>query len=155
MNRITRNSSAAFLKVAFAGVALAAAVLPGTALADDQDVIDYRQHAMKTLGEEVAVLAMMAQNKVPGDSFAVHAQILANAAATVKSAFTPKVAGGKAKAEVWANWGDFAKRLDALAASTADLARTAQQGGIASAAPKMQAALTCKSCHDIYRNDQK
>lgn len=132
-------------------VLAAAAILPGIAFADDQDVVDYRQHAMKTLGEQVAAMGMMAQNKIPGDNFAVHAEILANAAATAKSAFTPKVAGGKAKPEVWAKWDDFAKRLDALAASAADLAKTAQQGGMAAAAPKMQAALaTCKSCHDTY-----
>lgn len=132
---------------------LTMALLSGRALADDQDVIDYRQHAMKTLGEQVAAMAMMAQNKVPADNFAVHAQILANAAAMTKSAFTPKVAGGKAKPEVWAKWDDFAKRLDALAASTADLAKTAQQGGMAAAAPKMQAALAnCKACHDTYHD---
>jgi len=152
----SRNSTAARLTMTFAGAALAAVtILPGKALADDQDVIDYRQHAMKTMGEQVAAMAMMAENKVPGDNFAVHAQILADVAAMAKSAFTPKVVGGKAKAEVWANWDDFAKRLDALAASTADLAKTAQQGGVAAAAPKMQAALTCKGCHDTYRDDKK
>jgi cytochrome c556 len=149
-------SAAARRQAAFAGAALAAmTLLPARALADDQDVIDYRQHAMTTMGEQVAAMALMAQNKVPGDNFAVHARILANVAAMAKSAFAPKVLGGKAKPEVWANWDDFAKRLDALAASTADLATAAQQGGIAAAAPKMQAALTCKSCHDTYRDSKK
>jgi cytochrome c556 len=129
------------------------ALLSGKAFADDQDVIDYRQHAMKTLGEQAAVMSAMAQNKIPADNFAVHAEILAKVAAMTKSSFTQKVAGGKAKPEVWTNWDDFAKRLDALAASTADLAKTAQQGGIAAAGPKMQAALaTCKACHDSYHD---
>ena len=153
---IIKTGAAARLKVTFAVTALAAVtLLPGKARADDQDVIDYRQHLMKTLGEQVAAMAMMAENKVPADNFAVHAQILANVAATAKSAFTPKVVGGKAKAEVWANWDDFAKRLDALTASSADLAKTARQGGMAAAAPKMQAALGCKGCHDTYRDDKK
>jgi hypothetical protein len=34
-------------------------------LADDQDVIDYRQHVMKTMEEQTAAIEMILQNKGP------------------------------------------------------------------------------------------
>ena len=139
-----------------AGVALiAAATLAGTARADNQDTIDYREHIMKTMGESAQALSMIAQGKAPAADFATYAQILATTAATAEKAFTPKVPGGQAKPDVWAKWDDFSKRMKELAANTADLAKTAQAGGKDAAAPKMQAALTCKGCHDIYREQKK
>jgi cytochrome c556 len=151
-----KNSTAKLLATGFALAALTAAPFAAFATDDaDQETIDYRQHAMKTMGEQVAAMGLMAQGKIPPDNFALHAQILAIAASTAKFAFTPKIAGGEAKPDVWAKWDDFSKRLDALTAATADLAATAKSGGMAAAAPKMQAALSCKGCHDLYREAKK
>jgi cytochrome c556 len=132
-------------------VMLLAIVASASAFADDQDTIDYRRHIMKTMGEQTAILGMMMENKVPAADFATHAQVLAVTAATAKAAFEPEVAGGKAKPEVWSKWADFEQRMDALVAATADLAKTAKTGGMAAAAPKTKDALTCKGCHDTYR----
>ena len=128
---------------------------PITVRADDQDVIDYREHIMKSMGEQAAAIAMILQQKAPATNFATHVQILAITAATAKKAFEPKVLGGEAKPEVWAEWPDFAKRLDALVAATDELAKTAKDGGVSATQPKIQAALTCKSCHDTYRVPKK
>ena len=139
-----------------AGVALiAAATLPGPVLADAQDTIDYRQHIMKTMGESAQALGMINAGKANAADFATYAQILAVTAATAEKAFTPKVPGGEAKPDVWAKWDDFDKRLKELVANTADLAKTAQAGGKDAAGPKLQATLTCKGCHDVYREMKK
>jgi cytochrome c556 len=110
---------------------------------------------MKTMDEQVKSILMIAQQKAPVENFATHAQILAITASTALKAFEPKVAGGEAKPEVWAKWADFSKRMNEFVASTAAFAKTAQAGGMAAAAPTMQAALTCKACHDIYREPKK
>ena len=125
------------------------------AMADDQDVIDYRRHIMKTMGEEVASIGMILDKKAPAENFAVHVRVLAITAATAKKAFETKVAGGDAKSDVWENWADFSKRLDTLTAATDDLAKAAQAGGIAAAGPKISGALSCKGCHDKYRIARK
>jgi cytochrome c556 len=139
-----------------AGLALiAATTLSAAARADNQDVIDYRQHIMKTLGEQSASIAMILQGKAPAENLAIHAQILAITSASALKAFEPKVPGGEAKADVWANYADFSKKMTELAANTADLAKTAQAGGLDAAKPKIQAALTCKGCHDTYREQKK
>ena len=131
-------------------VALAALLAAsGLASADDQDVIDYRKHIMTTLGEQLAAVGMILDKKAPPDSFAVHLQALAVTATQAKKAFEPKLPGGNSRPEVWSNWADFAKQLDALVASTGELAKAAKDGGVAGAAPKVK-SLDCKSCHDTY-----
>lgn len=140
-----------------AGIAVAAlAALPLAAQASDPtDIIDYRKHVMKTLGEQTAMMNAMLQKKVPDENFAVHAQVLAIAASTALMAFKENVEGGESKPDVWAKWPDFEKRMKELAANTAELAQVAKTGGAAAAAPKMAGALTCRGCHETYRLQKK
>ena len=119
--------------------------------ADDQDVIDYRTHIMKTMGEQMGAIGMILENKAPADNFATHLKVLAVTATQAKKAFEPKVVGGNAKPEVWANWADFSKRLDELTANTAELAAAAQHESVAAVGGKLRSALKCKSCHETYR----
>jgi cytochrome c556 len=130
------------------------AVTPPTVAyaADDQDVIDYRQHTMKTIGQQAATIGMILQKKAPEADLATHVQALALAASMALIAFEPKVQGGNAKPEVWAKWDEFQKRMMELQVNTADLAKVAKDGP-AALAPKMQAALTCKGCHDTFRKE--
>ena len=140
----------------FYGITLVAALMVWSgARADDEDTIDYRKHIMKAMGEQAAAIGMILQKKAPPESFAVHVKILATTAAMAKSAFEPKVSGGDAKPEVWSNWADFSKRLDTLVAATGDLVKIAESGGVTAAGPKVEAALSCKSCHDNYRVPKK
>jgi cytochrome c556 len=139
----------------FTGAGLiATAFLSLNAFADDQETIDYRVHVMKTMGEQIAAISQMQKSQIAPTNLTVHTEILALTATTAKSAFTPKVAGGKAKPEVWANWADFSKRLDDLVAATADMDKAAKAGGLAAAVVKMQ-SLPCKGCHDNYRQEDK
>jgi cytochrome c556 len=85
---------------------------------------------------------------------ATQAEVLSITAGMAKIAFTPKIPGGEAKPEVWDKWDDFSKRLDELAAATAELAKTARQGGVAAVTPKLS-GLSCKGCHDDYRVPKK
>lgn len=148
--------AAALVKLTLLGAAfIGTSVLSVSAFADDQETIDYREHIMKTMGEQVAAMNQMRQGKIAPDNLAVHAEILAVTAATAKNAFTPKVVGGEAKADVWANWQDFSKRLDELVAATTDLAKSAKQGGLTAASPKLLGALPCKGCHETYREEKK
>lgn len=133
--------------------ALVFATLPTRA--DDQDVIDYRTHVMKTLGEQMGAIGMILENKAPPDNFATHLKALAVTATQAKKAFEPKVPGGNAKPEVWANWADFSKRLDELVTGTAELASAASHDSVAAVGAKLKTTLKCKSCHDTYRTPPK
>ncbi len=141
----------------FSRVTVVAALLAvsGSALADDQDVIDYRKHVMKTIGEQVGAIQLILENRVPADNLAVHLQAIAATAPQAKSAFTAEVAGGRSKPEVWANWEDFSQRLDRFVAGAQELAQAAQAGDAAAAAAKLPAMVDCKGCHEVYRAPAK
>ena len=67
-----------------------------------------------------------------------------------KKAFELKVAGGASKPEVWSNWADFARRLDAMVTAADGLAKDATLGNAATIGPKLKSALDCEGCHQIY-----
>jgi cytochrome c556 len=139
---------------------LGALTLSATVRADNQDTIDYRQHIMKTMAAQVGAIELIVQSKVPAEdnsNLATHVKILALTAGTAKSAFKDNVAGGEAKPNIWSGSGlsaDFAKRMDELAANTANLDKTTS-GNASEVAGKLQSVLTCKGCHDQYREQKK
>ena len=57
------------------------ASLSAQSRADDQDVIDYRQHIMKSMGEQAKIIDMIVNKRAPADHLAEHIQALAATAA--------------------------------------------------------------------------
>lgn len=139
------------MKRVLAAPLLALSLLPLVSAADDQDVIDYRKHVMDTLEAQVAALGMIMSGAIPDDNVVAHMDIIAQTAAIALKSFEPKVEGGDAKAEVWANWDDFSSRMNEFAERTATMARTAHDKGKDEALLQAMDALTCKQCHDDYR----
>ena len=138
--------------------ALVFAVVPALVLASasDQDAIHYREAVMKTLNEQAAALGQIASGVIPADNLVAHMQILALTASTALIAFKPKVAGGKAKPEVWSDWPDFSKRMMAFAQETAKGVKIAKEQGVNGALPAIIAyANDCKACHNMYRQNKK
>ena len=131
-------------------VVVASLVASAPIRADDDDTIDYRQRIMRTMDEQAAAIAMISQQKAPAANIATHLRILALTASTAVKAFETKVAGGHAKPDVWRNWPDFSKRMSELPVNIAALAKTSETGGITAVAPKLQASLDCKGCHEVY-----
>jgi cytochrome c556 len=136
------------------GIAIAVALAPAEAHADDKDALAYRKHIMSTLNEQSAALGMILSGAVPDDNFVVHLEVIALAAKTALKAFEPKVQGGEAKPEVWTNWPDFSKRMNEFAQDSDRIAQLARDKGQDAAVPVIMDALPCKSCHDIYRNEK-
>jgi|ERR1700678_636680 cytochrome c556 len=140
--------------VTLSALALAAFVLP-SARADDKDVIEYRKHIMNTLNEQSAALGQILSTVVPDDNAVAHINAIALTASTALKAFEPKVPGGQAKPDVWANWADFSKRMNEFAQRTAQAAKVAKEQGKEAALSNILDQLTCKSCHEVYREDKK
>jgi len=122
------------------------------ALADDDDAITYRQLIMKEMDAESSALGMMISDQIPPDALASQAKALAFSAKGALKAFEPKVPGGEAKPDVWAKWDDFSKRMQTFAQKTDEMAKAAESGNVSAVSERMIDALTCKQCHDTYRN---
>ena len=131
--------------VATIGIALLSTV----ALADDSDVVDYRKRVMTALSEQLAAVQMILAHKAPAVDIVAQCEALALTAKVVKSAFEPKVVDGAARPEIWTQWADFSRQIDALNAATLELAKTAKSDPLASTEAKAT-AIECKGCHAKY-----
>ena len=123
--------------------------------AADKDVVDYRQHIMKSLEEQTAALGQILSGAGPAENTVSHMETIALSASTALKAFEPKVPGGAAKPEVWKDWADFSKRMKDFADKSAEMAKIGREQGADQAAMKVIEALPCKGCHDVYRDEKK
>jgi cytochrome c556 len=135
----------------FAVAAMLAAIPAVAGAAEDKDVIDYRQHIMETLDAQTAAIGMIVSTQITEENLVAHAEAIALTAKQALISFKPKVAGGESKPEVWTNWADFEKRMNDFVEKTDKLAKSAKTGGVPVVMEQMVDALTCKSCHDLYR----
>lgn len=143
-------------KAVAVGVALGATLLlPLASRADDKDVIDYRQHIMKSLEHQTAALGQILSGAGPAENTVAHMETLALTASMALKSFEAKVPGGAAKAEVWKDWADFSKRMKQFAEKSAEMAKVAKEQGPDQAAMLVIEALPCKGCHDVYRDEKK
>ncbi len=141
------------IPIVLCSCALLLATLPVSA--SDQDVIQFREAIMKTMNEQSAALGEIAAGSIPDDNLVAHMQVIALAASTALKAFEPKVPGGEAKPDVWANWADFSKRMMDFAQQTAAGAKIAKtQGKDAAMVQLINYADSCKGCHDMYRQNK-
>lgn len=84
------------------------------------------------------------------------AEVMALSAEMSKAAFAKDTRGmeghTEAKDDIWANWEDFADRMDKYAADTRALAAAAKTDDMSQIGPAFKKATSnCKSCHDEYR----
>ncbi len=135
--------------------AMQASMLSTVALADDKDVIDYRQHIMHTLDEQAVALGQVLSAAAPPDNFVAHLEAIALAASTSLKSFEAKVPGGESTPAVWEKWADFSERMNAFAAKTAKVAKVAKERGQDAVMGDLVDALSCKPCHEIYREEKK
>ena len=138
--------------IAGLGMAFAAC---GSAAAEDKDIIDYRQHIMKAMEEQTAIIGMIVSGAAPEEGMKASAESIALGASIALKSFEAKVQGGKAKPEVWGKWDDFSTRMKTFAAKTQELSAAAKRGAsVAELTGILVEALPCKQCHDDYRNEK-
>jgi cytochrome c556 len=125
------------------------------AQADDEDVREYREHVMKSLNAQAAVLGQIVSYAVPPDNLQAHLDTIALLASTALEAFEPKVPGGEAKPEVWSQWPDFSKRMREFAEKTAAAAKLGHTASPEEALSNMLDVMECKGCHEVYRDEKK
>lgn len=146
-----------------AGLALAAGLPPPATAAEkaaaltsrDKDIIAYRRALMITLNEQSGALGMILSSSIPDGDPVAHLEAIALTASYATKAFDAKVEGGEARPEVWTKWDDFSRRMDDFARKTAVAAKIAREKGPKEGLTNILDALTCKACHDLYRDETK
>jgi cytochrome c556 len=130
-------------------------MLPIVGHADDKDVVEYRQHIMKSLEAQTAGFGQILSGAGPTENTLAHMETLALSASLALKSFEAKVPGGAAKEQVWKDWPDFSKRMKEFADKAAEMAKVGREQGVDQASMLVIEALPCKGCHDVYRDEKK
>ncbi len=116
-----------------------------------EDPVLNRQLVMQALEDDADALGDIAAGIAPPTKMAEHARNLAQHAKESYESFKPSAPGGSAKPEIWSNWADYSKRMEAFVANTEKLSAVAETGNVTAMTELMVDAMPCKSCHDVYR----
>lgn len=146
------------LSRAFAGRVLKAALavaLPlvplSTVHGQAEDAVLARQQIMQQLDEEAEALGSIVARVTPPTKLAEHAHNVARLARESYESFKPNVPGGAAKPEIWTNWADYSKHMEAFIANADKMTTAADAGDLNGVTEQLVDALPCKQCHDVYR----
>jgi cytochrome c556 len=143
------------MKARLIAAACVACTLFTPAQANEEDAREYREHIMKSLNAQAAILGQIVSTAVPPDNLQAHMDSIALLASTALAAFEPKAPGGEAKPEVWSQWPDFSKRMKEFAEKTAAAAKLGHTASPEEALSNMLDVMDCKGCHEVYRNEKK
>lgn len=139
-------------RVLKAGLALALPLVPlSTVHGQAEDPVLARQLIMQQLDDEAEALGSIAARITPPTKLAEHAHNVARLAKESYESFKPNVPGGAAKPEIWTNWADYSKHMEAFIANTEKMTKAADAGDLNGVTEQLVDALPCKQCHDVYR----
>lgn len=125
---------------------------------DAKDAIEYRQSAFSLIAYNFGDMGAMMKGKKPFEA-ATFAMRATNVAALSKFPFEGFIAGSdkgetEALAKIWQDRADFDTKMKTFQENAAILATVAQKGDQAAIKQAfMDTGKSCKSCHDVYKED--
>lgn len=155
------GAALAVLAMAMAGGTSLSATEPAAAdvskmSKDEIETLIYeRQQLMIQIDKDAELLGEIVAGIEPASKLKETTAALARDTKESHAAFSMKIPGGRTKPEAWSNWADFSKRLDAFVAGAEKVAKLGETGSVVAVNDVLGDALTCKSCHDLYREPKK
>lgn len=139
-------------RVLKAALAVALPLVPlSTVHGQAEDPVLARQLIMQQLEDEAEALGSIAARITPPTKMAEHAHNVAKLARESYDSFKPNAPGGAAKPEIWTNWADYSKHMEAFIANADKMTKAADAGDVNGVTELLVDALPCKQCHDVYR----
>ena len=144
--------------VAVAALAIGAASV-ATSGPEGTAAIKARQEAMEAVGGSIGALAAIAKGEAPFDAAVVEknagtiAENLKKSAALFPEGSETGETETWAKAEIWANFADFEKKLKESHAAAEALKAVTEEAAFRPALGKL--GNSCKSCHQDYRRPKQ
>jgi cytochrome c556 len=142
-----------------AAVATLLTALPAAAqFQKPEDAVKYRKAAFTVMGTHFGRLGAMVQGRVPFDGAvaAANADVVADLSKLPFAGFVEGTSGtekGQPKATIWSERAKFDEGAKKMQEEVAKLAAAAKTNNLETLKTAFgNAAGTCKSCHDNYRN---
>ncbi|HKI98384.1 MAG TPA: cytochrome c [bacterium] len=125
----------------------------------DSAFIKYRQHVMDSMGANMGAIGTILKEKLPLKANIEEHAVAVHAATTlIASAFKHKAAEGMtdAKAKIWEDSMDFAKKAKDAEKASAHLISVAKTGDMAAIAEAVKGVgKTCGGCHKEFRKPKE
>ncbi len=137
----------ALLKMVWAAWIL---LIPGAAVADDADVVAYRQNLMKSMDAQFGAVMLILTARAPEAHIHLHMESLLLTADIVVKSFEPKVPGGRAPPELWDNWPAFSAAMSEFHERLTKAVVMSRTEGAAGALQGLE-FVSCQRCHDTFR----
>jgi cytochrome c556 len=149
---VIKNTKLAVVAVAVLAIGAASVATSGP---EGTAAIKARQEAMETIGGSMGALAAIAKGEAPFDAAVVekNAGTIAENLKKSSSLFPEGSETGEAetwaKAEIWASFADFEKKMKESHAAAEALKAVTEEAAFRPALGKL--GNSCKSCHQDYR----
>jgi cytochrome c556 len=118
---------------------------------EEEDVLEYRQRIMASMNSQAMILGQIVSWAVPNDQVIEHLEAMALLAQVSLRSFEQEVHGGESKPEVWSDWEEFARLMREFSQNATQAAANARANGKDDALNTILNVLTCKQCHDKFR----
>jgi cytochrome c556 len=132
-------------------ILMALAVITVTSQAEDENVIEYRQHIMASMNAQALILGKIVSTAIPNDQVIEHLETIAILSETSLKSFEAEVPGGESSPDIWSNWEDYTQLMNEFSNNAKGAAASAHVNGKETALNSILNVLTCKQCHDKYR----
>ncbi|MCC5793684.1 MAG: cytochrome c [Chromatiales bacterium] len=123
-----------------------------------EDMINYRQQVMKTMGAQIAAISLIARDRIElPDHLPGHASALADAAVQARAVFPEGSGVGETDAlpAIWLQREQFEELIERSVTSTAALRDAAEAGDRqALMGAVRQVGMDCLACHRDFRREQ-
>jgi len=145
------------MKAALAVLTISALLLAGpthaNGLSPDEAAIEYRQHVMSALEAQFNAIALIVAFNGPSENLMSHLQTALIAARQSLPSFEARVPGGSSKRVIWEQWKDYTAHMRQFEAAIAMAVEAAKFGTVTDVVWYTD-QISCRKCHDIYRQPQ-
>lgn len=133
-------------------------LITGSAYADAEAEIKYRQSVMKSVGGHMASMAAILKGKTHFDDLKVHASAMATLSTIVPTVFPEGSDDGHTEAlkAIWAESDKFQEAIDRYTGAAKEMDKAAAGGEMQAIGPAISnLGKSCKGCHDNFREEHE
>ena len=140
-------------------VVSAIAVSSVTVAQTDEQVIEYRQAVMQSMGANMAAISIIIKSRLMHqENLSQHAQQLKRSSKLMESAFGQPISAGATDAlpEIWTTWQDYLSIAKTTTEESERLAEIGAEGDLKTIIKQVKiVAKSCAKCHKKYRKSKE
>ncbi len=148
-----RTKLGTLLPALYAGLTLLGGSATAAEAPLDQEAIAYRKHIMVALEAQFKAIAGIVAFGGPPANLKSHLETALTMSRTVLPSFEKRAPGGTSRTVIWDQWDDYTMHMREFEAAVAMAVEAAKFGTVTDVVWYTD-QISCKRCHDIYRQQR-